>query len=280
MTAMKYGFDPELFQLQRIPTPDWAVQGVTYGERQAELEKILEISSDDIVRQAQDFLQWALTDPTAVAKFQPFSYYSEGVNGNYFVGRQHLEFSSEQSSRILIETELILTRLNHKNLPSVYQRHLVTLLWNPATKQGQSILAHDTDYDSQISNLKFKLVKTLTVGEIARGKPTDEDRLTLERRWPEVLACLQEAAMEAVNDGSGSGHVDDNFFPSRLELTGEYYISDINSGDDSPMTVMLHFLSHADSADQQHDGYLGYDLALNVPEDGPLTYELWGSSSI
>ncbi|ANE44325.1 hypothetical protein [Deinococcus puniceus] len=277
---MKYGFDPELFQLQRIPTPEWAVQGVTYGERQAELEKILETSSGEIIQQSQDFLQWALTDPVAVAKFQPFSYYSEGVNGNYFVGCRHLEFSSEQPSSILVETELSLTRIDYKNLPSVYTRYLVTLLWNPTTKQGQSILAHDTDYDSKISNLKFKLVRTLTVGEIARGRLSDEDYLTLEHRWPEVLACLQEAAMEAVNDGSGSGHVDDNFFPSRLELTGEYYISDINSSDDSFMTVMLHFLGHANSADQQHDDYLGYDLALNVPEDGPLTYELWGSSSI
>lgn len=278
---MASGFELSTFHLRRIPTPAWAVQGVAHSpEVKPEQLQQLAAQSNQIEEVIEQTLNWALTDPDAIKRFQHKHFYAEGVEGEYFIGRQSIEPDASQPGRFVVEHECCLTRKDFRGLPAVYRRYTVVVAWTPATQSGAAVFARERVQESRLAQPAYRLVRTFDLESLPRGADVSEQtRELLSSRWPEVLATLQQAAMEAVEDGSGGGELDNDFFPSRLEMTGEYYIDSIDGDDPTKVTVMLHFLEQPRMAEQTDFDYLGYDLSIDATAH-PMTYELWGSSAI
>ncbi|WP_145999455.1 hypothetical protein [Deinococcus sp. UR1] len=278
---MTSGLDLSRFQLRRIPTPEWAVQGVIRlpGIEPAQLKQI-DAQSTQIQDLVERTLTWALTDPDAIKRFQHRHSYAEGVEGEYFIGRQSIEPDPSQKGQFFVECECCLTRNDSLGLPAIYHRYTVIVAWTPTTQTGVAVFAREQERESQLARLGYQLVRTFDLASLPRGADLTEQTLSLVlARWSEILECLQSAAMEAVEDGSGSGELDNDFFPSRLAMTGEYYIDLIAGDNPTNVMVMLHFLEHPFMAGQTDVDYLGYDLSLDLTAH-PMTYELWGSSAI
>lgn len=84
---MTHGLNLEQFNLQRIQTPDWAVQTQTGAAALSEdLREHLAVQQESILKQVEATLRWALTDPDAIRQFQHMHPYADKVYGNYFVG--------------------------------------------------------------------------------------------------------------------------------------------------------------------------------------------------
>lgn len=279
-----YGFDPDTFHLKRIPAPDWASTAQTFSTGLDEdVKRQVNEQQQDLLKSVQNVLQWALTDSEAVARFQPFSAYSEGVNGNYYAGRQHIEPDAERSGAIIVETECCLTRADYRQLPAVYRRYIVTLRWDTNVRTGQPVFARETERESEIAKLNLRLVRTYSLADVTNQHDlSSQSRQWLLKHWEEAVLCLHQAAQETIDDGSSSGELDFSFFPSRVDMSGKYYIDSIITlgKSDSSVCIMLHFLENPRMSGQTDFDYLGYDLSLTVTEEGKMTYEIWGSSAI
>ncbi|WP_412027844.1 hypothetical protein [Deinococcus yunweiensis] len=278
---MTSGLDLSRFHLRRIPTPEWVVQGVIHSsEIEPDQLQQLETQSNLIQELVEQTLAWALTDPEAITRFRHLHGYADGVEGEYFIGRQFIEPDPSQRGQFLVECECCLTRNDYRGLPAIYHRYTVVVAWTPAAQTGTAVFSRERAQANRLAQLDYRLVHTFDLESLPRGaKLSEHTRDPVLARWPEVLAILQNAAAEAVEDGSGSGELDDDFFPSRLAMTGEYYIDSISGDDPKKVIVMLHFLENPFMAGQTDVDYLGYDLSLDLTAY-PMTYELWGSSAI
>lgn len=278
---MTSGLDLGKFHLRRIPTPDWAVQGVIHSpEVKPEQIRQLDAQSDQIQELVEQTLVWALTNPDAIKRFQHMHFSADGVEGEYFIGRQSIEPDPSQHGRFFVERECCLTREDFRGLPAIYHRYTVVVAWTPATQTGTAVFARERAQESRLAKLEYRLVRTFDLESVPRGADlTEQTRSLVLARWTEVLECLQNAAAEAVEDGSGGGELDNDFFPSRLSMTGEYYIDSIGGDELTKVIVMLHFLEQPSMAAEIDFDYLGYDLSIDLTAQ-PMTYELWGSSAI
>lgn len=279
---MNFGFDPAHFYLNRIAPPTWALTTRTVSDMlpDAVMKTVID-QLNDIEQTTEQVLQWAMTDPVATAKFQNRHTYATGVVGDYFIGRQHFDLDDDYPDKVLVETECCLTSTDYQGLPAIYQRYLVTLSWDPLTRNGQMVLAHDKDRDSHISALTLTLIDTASVSDIPERDGLDEEgHALLARRWTEFLTCIQQAAREIIDDGSACGALDHSFFPSRLEMTGNYVISRVSSSEAGQIDVDLRFTKLQRMTSRGEDDYLGFDLTVFFGDEDQLRYELWGSSSI
>ena len=67
------------------------------------------------------------------------------------------------------------------------------------------MFAREQERESQLARLEYQLVRTFDLESLPRGADlTEQTRSLVLARWSEILECLQSAAMEAVEDGSGS----------------------------------------------------------------------------
>ncbi|WP_407573066.1 hypothetical protein [Deinococcus altitudinis] len=279
---MTFGFDAALFQLNRVPAPTWALTTRTMGTALSDLAKqSITEQLADMDRTTEHALQWAMTDPVATARFQDLHTYADGVTGEYYIGRQHFDLDEAGPGSVIVETECCLTWLDSQGMPAIYHRYLVILGWNLQTRTGQLVLAHDTDRDSQLAALTLTLIDTATLSDIPDVSGLDDaGHVLLNSRWAEFLTCVQQAAQEAIDNNSASGVVDDDFFPSRLTMTGKYTVGRVSSLDDGSVLAALRFTELQWMAGRGETDYLGYDLSVEVGDNDRLTYELWGSSSI
>ncbi len=280
--AVKYGFNPSTFQIRRIPTPDWASTLQTWGTDLPDAMKVTVTEQQaELVQTTEQVLQWAMTDPAATARFQSMHPYAQGVTGDYFIGRQHIDLKPDQPNRLIVETECCLTSLDFQGLPAVYERFIVTLDWNLPKSTGQMLLAHDTERESQLAVLPLRLIRTFALSEIPDLDHLDAGgHALLGDRWDEALACIQQAAREIMEDFSSSGELDQQFFPCRVKMTGDYSIGMASTLDGPAVLILLCFTELQTMTSRGEDDYLGYELTLSVGEDGRLTYELWGSQAL
>lgn len=279
---MTFGFDPASFRLNRIPTPTWASTARTVGEAlpDAVLEAVTaQLAEVDL--STEQVFQWAMTDPVATAKFQDDHTYANGVTGDYFLGRRHFDVDDEHPGKVLAETECCLTRLDYQELPAIYQRYLVTLSCDLQARTGQLVLAGETDRYPQMATLRLTLIDTSSVSDIPeQHRLNEEGRALLDARWKDFLTCVQQAAQEVIDTESSSGMFDDNFFPSRLTMTGNYAIEGVSSLESGRINVDLRFTERQMMASRGESDYLGYELAVSCSNNDQLSYELFGSRSI
>ena len=270
-----------VFHLQQVPTPPWAVGDQMFApELLPEDHRLLNDQLSEIHVAAQEALRWAITEVKGNIWLDRVQSELRDAPGQYFVGRHFFDQDPAHPGCYLIEIECCFLRTGARGTPYVHPRYTVTLRWNAQQRAGTPQLARETERESRLARLTYRLVRTLRPQDIpGHDALTQAEQAFLESRWTEVLDSLQQAAREAVEDGSASGELDDEFFPSRLCLTGEYYIDSVSSSSDESFVLMLHFLQYAYFEGQSAFDYLGYDLDLHMT-DGPLAYELWGHSSI
>ena len=130
----------------------------------------------------------------------------------------------------------------------------------------------------------MRLIRTFKLVEVERQQGIREElRHLLSTRWDELLGCLQAAAINELEQGSSSGELDDNCFPERLDLTGEYYIhelSDWGTEDGAAdVLVSLVFQAYPSLADQQAFDHLNLDFIVSFQADDTLETEFLGSSA-
>lgn len=276
------GLDLDRFHLQRQPTPTWAAQARTSTLPEA-VDSVLRAQQDAVLAATEDTLRWVLTHPDGIARFQQRYSYADTVHGAYYTGRQHAGDTGGPDGGVMIETECVLLGVNTQGEPYAYHRFIIALRWDAATATGQPVFARDTERESVLATLTPFLEQTLTLGDVGRAGTLRVDDATaalLERRWPAVLDCLQDAAREVFETSTSSGWPDDTWFPERIEMTGGYHIETVQADGDGRAYMMLHFQGHPGWPSQVDLDYLGYDLRITLSEDGPLTYDLWGSSAI
>ncbi|CAM4460250.1 hypothetical protein [Deinococcus marmoris] len=159
---MAFGFDPARFRVNLQQTPVWAAQDRVWARNvTGEQRQMLENQKPRISREVGGALQWAMTDPAANAAFQFRHTYSDGVKGDYFMGRQYLEADPEQEWMFFIETECCLTRSDPQHLPEIYERFNVLLHWDAIRTVGRLTLAEETEHGARLGLPNFRLVRTL-----------------------------------------------------------------------------------------------------------------------
>lgn len=288
---MQSGLDLSIFKLRRILTPEWAASSVVFAPELLEEDRTsLAQQREHILVSVEETLHWAFTDPEAIQKFQHEFYYADGVHGDYFVGRQY--FGRGEASSVIIETECCLTSQDFKDRPFAHYRFIVTLNWDLTTASGRRVLARETERESVLATLQFQRLGTPSLADVLDPRSADDVDAAeyaacierLEANWPSFLEFVESSARQAVEDGSSSGELDYEFFPSRLEMTGEYRIEDVrirSVGEDVvELAAMLHFLRHPQMTDDQDRNYLGYELDIEMRGDHSFHLIIAQSSSI
>lgn len=154
----------------------------------------------------------------------------------------------------------------------MYARFLVLLAWNAETKSGRFLSAPELEGEPHLSAVDVKRIGPATLDEMSRlygSTITPHLREQLAGRWEEFLGAVEAAAREYLADGSASGLLDNEWFPSRLNMTGEYYVREVNDGErdaDLAFFVPIHFIGQRTAEDQTNFGYLGLTLNMDVVE--------------
>ena len=283
---MAHGINLKLFDLHRIPTPDWTVQGQSFDPALTEeLRQRLALQQPSILQQVEVTLRWALTDPDAIRQLQHLYSYAEKVRGAYFIGRQYFELESGDIA--LIETECCLLSLNNENMSYVHERYTVTLRYDIISATGTYILARETQRESVLAKLDIHRLGTANPSEMLKYDANDcgpEWLSWMTNHWEIVLEIIDRCATEAVDDGSFSGELDYNGFPSRLSMTGEFIIDNVRpfcySSDRKGFSAMLRFQEHPYVAEQKSYDYLENDLDIFVNSEGEFYLDSANTSSI
>ncbi len=284
---MEIPLDLSDFQLHRVDTPSWAAHAQTFtdeldpGKRdQVSLQRVA------ILQKVEEILRWALTDPEPIQHFYHSFPNAEGVKGDYFTGRQHFWVNTD--GQLIIETECCLTRNTNGQL-EVYTQFLVLLLWDLAALEGHYLLASRVAWNPVLSTPTLRRIGISTLDEVAHlgsSVVTSQMLQFLEARWESVLQLIHDSGQDYLDHGSASGLLGDNWFPSRLEMTGEYFIHSLWT-EATPIDgfyVQIHFIAYRRQAQQTDFGQLGLTLNMGLAEEKVVcehadSYVAWTSEN-
>ncbi|ULH18198.1 hypothetical protein MF271_22270 (plasmid) [Deinococcus sp. KNUC1210] len=272
--------DVPAVHLQQVPAPPWAAQDVTFAPHLLPEDHHTVTEQLAAIHQAvQAALRWAITEGKGNIWLDLIQSELRDASGQYFVGRHFVDHDLESPGSYIVETECCFLQTGTHRM-YVHPRYTVTLRWNGQERTGTPQLARQTARASQLARLTYRVVRTERPQHISgHDALSQEEQAFLASRWADVLECVQQAVREAVEDESASGELDNNFFPSRLRMTGEYYIESLSSLSGEALSFMLHFLELPYFEGQVDFDYLGYDLSIKR-SNGSLAYELWGHSAI